>query len=91
MRATNRAVVAPTPELDVVDLGPTSSLMEFDIDLAARTAWIHRTMPAPDGPRCLSCGAAHPCRWARWARCVLMGAGWSDAEIATEIDLRSSG
>jgi len=76
-----------TSELGVIDLGPTSNLMEFDIDLALRTVRLHREVTAPDRPRCSSCEAAHPCRWARWARCVLMGAGWSDVEI----DARSSG
>jgi len=81
VRSRPNLVGSSTSELGVVDLGPTSNLMEFDIDLAMRTARLHREMPAPDGPCCLSCGATHPCRWARWARCVLVGAGWSDAAI----------
>jgi len=83
MWETDRApLVESTPDLDVVDLGPTSNLMEFDIELASRTVWLHSEMLAPDGPRCVSCGGAHPCRWARWGRVVLMGGGWSDAEMA---------
>jgi len=81
VEADRALLVESTPELDVVDLGPTRNLMEYDIDLAERTMRLHDE--APDRPCCSICGAAYPCRWARWGRIVLKGAGWSDAEIDT--------
>lgn len=68
-------------ELDLVDIAPLSNLMDLDIELATRAARVHAGTMTRAGWRCASCGAAHPCRWQRWARCLLLGAGWSQADV----------
>lgn len=55
-----------------------------DIERAARVARVHcAVMHWPGTPqRCLNCGWPYPCLAHRWARGVLLAAGWSEAGIA---------